>query len=526
MNNNKTHFLLLYIIICVLSLLSCADNTHEEALHQAEVLMDAEQYEDALALLDSIDGDLFHSGSRQQARYALLYTKARYKNYIDYENDSLINIAVDYAEGHGDKENKFYAYLYQGIVRYLLLDYSGASFSLYHSLLYSDDIKDHYTKGQMYTYLAMVHGIQHCSDEDFFSQKAFHEYKEGSLEIYSISAMATKAVAKMHKGDYDSTRYWLDTCIVAANIKSDTFDLLEAKAAKANYYVLLDSLHQAQIIYQKLSNTRDYRLSVADYGNMALIYASQGDKEQADCYLKKAKQTALSLNDRATYWTKASHISRYIWDSEQIINSLDSLLYYQNLFLEQALTHTTIAVQRDFIDWQLQNTKLKHTRLFYFLFSLALVSIFVAVISIINNQKKQIQIHLQSEIIEKYQLQIKQQETTLANNLQDIKTSKIVLDLKDSASNQLGHHVEWDLLYSLFYEKMPLFEKTLKELTNLSEIEWRVCLLLKLGFTPSQIAFLVNKSAEGISSIRRRLYYKVFQQKGKAADWDKFIDTL
>lgn len=58
---------LLFIIICVLSLLSCADNTHEEALCQAEALMDAEQYEEALALLEPIDGGLFQAGgvSRQ-----------------------------------------------------------------------------------------------------------------------------------------------------------------------------------------------------------------------------------------------------------------------------------------------------------------------------------------------------------------------------------------------------------------------------------------------------------------------------
>lgn len=106
----RKHLYLLYIIICVLSLLSCTDNTHEEALCQAEALMDAEQYEDAYALLDSIDGSLFHPGSHQQARYALLYTKAQFKNYIDSDNDSLITLAVDYAEAHGDKTDKFYAY--------------------------------------------------------------------------------------------------------------------------------------------------------------------------------------------------------------------------------------------------------------------------------------------------------------------------------------------------------------------------------------------------------------------------------
>lgn len=138
---DRKHLFLSFFLICVLSLLSCADNTYKETLSLAENLMDKEQYEDAYALLDSIDGSMFHPGSYQQARYALLYTKAQYKNYIDSKNDSLISLAVDYAEAHGDNKSKFYAYLYQGLVRYVLNDYSESSTSLIRALANSDSEK-------------------------------------------------------------------------------------------------------------------------------------------------------------------------------------------------------------------------------------------------------------------------------------------------------------------------------------------------------------------------------------------------
>ena len=73
--------------------------------------MAEERFEEAYAVLDSIDGRLFLPGSYQQARYALLYTKAQYKNYIDCDNDSLISLAVDYAEAHGNKKDRFYLLL-------------------------------------------------------------------------------------------------------------------------------------------------------------------------------------------------------------------------------------------------------------------------------------------------------------------------------------------------------------------------------------------------------------------------------
>ena len=133
---------------------------------------------------------------------------------------------------------------------------------------------------------------------------------------------------------------------------------------------------------------------------------------------------------------------------------------------------------------------------------------------------------LQAEKIEKLQLQIKQHEKDMAGGLQIIKSSEVVNAINKMLTTTVSPHVDWDQLYALYCEKLPLFEKSLRELTSLSEIEWRVCMLIKLGFLPSQIAFLTNKSAEGVSSIRRRLYYKVFQKKGRPTDWDDFIKTL
>lgn len=94
------------------------------------------------------------------------------------------------------------------------------------------------------------------------------------------------------------------------------------------------------------------------------------------------------------------------------------------------------------------------------------------------------------------------------------------------AARQEVPHVDWAGMDVLFAQRLPHFGKALRELSPLSDIEWRVCQLLKLGFSPSQIALLASRSPEAISSIRRRLYAKVFQKKGSPADWDAFIESL
>ena len=65
----------------------------------------------ALTILKSIvQTDL--QSEEHRARYALLYSQALDKNYIDLTSDSLINIAVDYYKNRDDVKAKFLSYYY------------------------------------------------------------------------------------------------------------------------------------------------------------------------------------------------------------------------------------------------------------------------------------------------------------------------------------------------------------------------------------------------------------------------------
>lgn len=73
----------------------------------------------------------------------------------------------------------------------------------------------------------------------------------------------------------------------------------------------------------------------------------------------------------------------------------------------------------------------------------------------------------------------------------------------------------------------PDFKDTLYTLNRkLSDNEYHVCLLLKCGFAPTQIAHLTNHSQESVSSTRRRLCYKFFHVEGKPSDCDSFIYSI
>lgn len=85
---------------------------------------------------------------------------------------------------------------------------------------------------------------------------------------------------------------------------------------------------------------------------------------------------------------------------------------------------------------------------------------------------------------------------------------------------------DWDGIDEHFKQVYPRFTTTLLTLHNMSAIEFQVCQLLKFGCTPSEIAEVLCKNKNSISSIRSRLYGKVFGKKGSSKDWDDFILSL
>lgn len=85
---------------------------------------------------------------------------------------------------------------------------------------------------------------------------------------------------------------------------------------------------------------------------------------------------------------------------------------------------------------------------------------------------------------------------------------------------------DWEAIEQQFQSVYPRFSSTLLSLYNMTQVEYQVCLLLKLNVTPSEIANVLCKDTSTISSIRSRLYKKVFGKKGSSKDWDKFVLSL
>lgn len=94
------------------------------------------------------------------------------------------------------------------------------------------------------------------------------------------------------------------------------------------------------------------------------------------------------------------------------------------------------------------------------------------------------------------------------------------------ASGQTLRQEEWDEMERQLKRLYPGFTSQLRGLRPMSELEYQVCLLIKLRIAPKDIASVLARDVSTISTVRSRLYAKVFGQKGGAKAWDDFILSM
>jgi len=85
---------------------------------------------------------------------------------------------------------------------------------------------------------------------------------------------------------------------------------------------------------------------------------------------------------------------------------------------------------------------------------------------------------------------------------------------------------EWKALEQLIEENIPKFNLLLKKKYKINENEYRICLLLRLGFPPTTIAVLIGKSYSYVSKTRGRLLNVVFGKRGKPEDFDMQLKRI
>ena len=151
-------YLSVFTLVSLFVFGSCSHAPTAEELNKAEQLM-TEAPDSAEKILNAIPRRNLKSRA-QKARFALLYSQAMDKCYIDTDNDSLISVAVKYYSKRGSDHEKALAYYYESVVYRNAKNTDAQVESLVKAQQYAEKTTDHFLNGLIYSKQGQLYYFQ------------------------------------------------------------------------------------------------------------------------------------------------------------------------------------------------------------------------------------------------------------------------------------------------------------------------------------------------------------------------------
>ena len=533
----KQLFFLLLLLLAFFA--SCGGNRRAEALlTSADSLADVDA-DSARRLLGSLRDEMESSSRSVRNHYALLCIKADDKAYIRQTSDSAILRLVDYYEHGGDERLLPVAYYYAGRAYRALND---APQALDYLQKAAEAIEEQSLNtpllGKIYSQIGYILTYQGFYSEAFKNHVASYRvskiYKDTIAMIYNLRDIG-EAYWKTNESD-SAVFYYEKAEQLSLDIKNNEMysNICRQMAA---FYRNNGMLSEAKRYLKKSEvyvDSADLSSTFAIYAN---FYANSGEYDSAFIYYNKL----LKVGNVYGKCTAYSGLSKYYLKHRNIDKALEYFEKYQlyNDSVAEITASDEIAKAYTMYNYKMRERenyelklKQKNARLrFTILSSVCIVLVLTVVFLLVRKNLHTQLIKLKKERLKHINsdsagiIRQKENETKLIEDTVIYKC--IQKKLNDGyASGASLTDSEWFELDEAVNKISPNFSKKVHDLCKMSEHEYRVCLLIKVGITPTNIALLTHHSKEAITSVRRRLYYKAFGEKASPSEWDKVIRSL
>ena len=551
-------------------------------------LNDIESYlqaapDSALKSLGSIPKEVL-SDKKLLARYALLYSMALDKNYIDVTDDSLARVAVDYYSKSRDKHHSMLSWYSLGRVQMNAGNDGGAIVSFTEAADLAEAIQEYHYLGLIYRNIGDLYGKQNDAKEalKYYSKSSssFDIIEEYYYAIYSKYSLTLTYQVLGKKAERDSLIKVLDHyCLESQNLSFSS-----QVASLKGTFALLDSEENAAYAIEQIKKGRSYKTRSQDASYLSLAYSYLNLKDSSDYYRSVALQTAKTPLDSAKVYAiiyKAENkngnyrIASYYQDlafgiQNRIMNERESMLVSNSL----TEYHQAKAIRSEAVVARFRITLILSALLFL---SLLLFLLQCLKIRSLQNQEKD---RLIAEQEERIQNDLAKTDEILAevNRLKEEK-DLVLSSLASSVLEQMSMVKEWaDAYYGLTKEdKDPYryldddslekkkeiikrFRSSLEEVRNneqwfcrieewvnqykdgimeksrntcsqpnqirqpMDESDYRTMLLMFAGLPDKAIAFFLNLSYGAVRM--RRLRYRSFFSKLPEKEASFFLNAL
>lgn len=326
---------------------SCIDGSRQLVLLQEAETRMQERPDSALAILQQVDRTSLRS-RYGKARYALLYSQALDKNYIDETNDSLILIAVDYYQEHGDEREKMLAYYYLGRVQYNDQAYQSAIISFLQAEGHALHAKDYLYCGLIYRNISDIYNDTYNTAEELkYAQKAYDCFCRADATKYRDYVLPILAVAYGNTSDRTKEKELLEQAIVLAREQCDTVLWGSCLSSYALCQEVTEDYQGAKESILSIKNRLRLPIDHSDWSTLAHCYAQENKTDSVNFCLSEAWHSADTSADSANISLRTYLIEKKRNNPQKALEALEYCSDFRNEIFRQMLQQSVIRTQRD-----------------------------------------------------------------------------------------------------------------------------------------------------------------------------------
>lgn len=359
----KTRLIGILSVVLSLLLSTCGgEMRYEGELNQAEALME-EHPDSALAILNSVRPSSIASieNEEERARFALLYSQALDKNYIDLASDSIISIAVDYYNNNGSPEQQFLSLFYLGRVKENANDYLNAIAAYTQAEQNIAEFENDYIKGLLYTRLAVLYEMYFDYPKFLNASKtAYSYYFKAGKKLHQNYAMLGQAQAFRYMNDFHNSEQMYQKLIKSAETENDTTLIITCLGDLMIQYFEQRKNEDATYIYDMLAHKYGLEsMSSTFFVKAAMLHIYNGDLVKADMSMDRAKQRVANNSDSISLYMTLSEINYYIQNYKEAFDNFYKGVSMQNNQAIRKLQQPLLTSKCNYLSEQLKYDHLK-----------------------------------------------------------------------------------------------------------------------------------------------------------------------
>ena len=350
--------LLLHIFLCLLVAIpfsGCRDHSPvADKLLQAETCMN-EYPDSALTILKSI-GQANLQTDEHRARYALLYSQALDKNYIDLTSDSLINIAVDFYKDRNDVRAKFHAYYYLGRIYTNANELTQATLAYMEAEQLVEELGDDYAAGLLYNQMGTIYREYYDFPKALESFRLSTEYyQKADKPLHKLYGMLSQStVYKSMDKETDSFHILYNT-LVEAKETNQTSVIRSCLADLIMLCLNMDKQEEAVSFYNELIEHYSIeRMTSSFYASLSLLMAREKNMDKSRLYMSKAWERARTQKDSIHLYYISSQVELLSSSYQKAYSDLEESIKLQNRITREALQQPVLTAQKNFLNQELE----------------------------------------------------------------------------------------------------------------------------------------------------------------------------